>query len=319
MLTARLIGWQSRSPRQVFRAQSEPEWSETVISEPLGVEPSLVTARNADGPLSDEETHEGWTVQSEPEWNYHSAASTPFEPVPPRGFFPKLIDDHRQFYSRNSLLALGVGFGAGAAMANTNFDQEVHDHYQDEFRSDASNRASRILKKGGEGIYVIPLVAGAAIWGALPADLPGKEVVGEWGSRSTRSLAVGGPFMLLMQNVTGGTRPNETPKAPSSHWNFFADNNGVSGHAFVGAVPLMAAAQMTDDPLLKGSLYAASTITAFTRINDGAHYFSQAVLGWWVAYVATVAVNATETGNQSFSILPIPVGNGLGIGIEFRR
>jgi hypothetical protein len=52
-------------------------------------------------------------------------------------------------------------------------------------------------------------------------------------------VVVGAPPLYVMQQVTGSSRPGEG--SAGSHWHFLNDNNGVSGHAFIGAVPFLAA------------------------------------------------------------------------------
>ncbi len=51
------------------------------------------------------------------------------------------------------------------------------------------------------------------------------------------------------------------------------------------------AAKMTDNCWLKTGLYACSVLPAWSRINDDAHFPSQAFLGWWMAYCAATAVD----------------------------
>ncbi len=65
------------------------------------------------------------------------------------------------------------------------------------------------------------------------------------GVYASRAYLVGAPAMLLMQNVTGGSRPEEMDHG--SKWDPFHDDNGVSGHAFMGAVPFLTLANMYDD------------------------------------------------------------------------
>ena len=43
--------------------------------------------------------------------------------------------------------------------------------------------------------------------------------------------------------ATGASRPAD---GQGSHWHMFNDNNGVSGHAFIGAIPFLAAAEMVE-------------------------------------------------------------------------
>ena len=43
--------------------------------------------------------------------------------------------------------------------------------------------------------------------------------------------------------------------------------------------------------------------TDWSRINDDGHYLSQAVLGWWIAYLAVESVNRTEY-NRNILVVP---------------
>ena len=90
--------------------------------------------------------------------------------------------------------------------------------------------------------------------------------------------------MLLMQCVTGGSRPGET--SAGSRWKPFSDNNGVSGHAFIGGLVFIDAAKMTDNPWLKTGFYACSFYPPGRASMTMRHYTSQALLGWWMAYCA---------------------------------
>ena len=121
--------------------------------------------------------------------------------------------------------------------------------------------------------------------------------------------------MLSLQVLTGGSRPGET--TATSYWKPFDDNNGASGHAFIGAIPFISAAKMSDNIWLKGGLYAASTLPALSRVNDDDHYFSQIFLGWWVAYLAGSAVDRTDDAHRNHRFLVYPVGDGIGAGVEY--
>lgn len=130
-----------------------------------------------------------------------------------------------------------------------------------------------------------------------------------WGDRNMRSLAVGTPPLLFMQKLLGAGRPEEG----SSHWSLWDDMNSVSGHAFVGALPLLTAAEITDSPSLRRALYIASPAVGLTRINDDAHYFSQVALGWGLAWVTTRAVARKETGFGCVQFLPFGPTGGPGV------
>ena len=122
--------------------------------------------------------------------------------------------------------------------------------------------------------------------------------------------------MLLMQWVVGGSRPGEAHSG--SHWEPFQDDNGVSGHAFMGAIPFLNAANMTDNRWLRAGCYLGSGMAGLSRINDDSHYTSQAVLGWWMAYLAARSVDNTQTGTAFTPLVQLsPNGDSL-FGFEYR-
>ena len=120
-----------------------------------------------------------------------------------------------------------------------------------------------------------------------------------------------------MQYCLGGSRPDET--SIGSPWAPFADSNAVSGHAFMGSVPFITAAQMVDRPWLKVTLYACSTFPAWSRVNDDCHYLSQSVLGWWMGYLACRAVNQTEMMSQHLTFMPVSSPEMTGLAMIYER
>jgi hypothetical protein len=192
-----------------------------------------------------------------------------------------IASDYAGFYSAQGLTYLSIGLGAGALMANTAFDESfLHDAYAENVVLAPSDEYYKRLHQPkflGDGYYTIPAFAAAALAEPLIADLPLGPETAEWGRRSLRTILVGGPPVLGLQLLTGGSRPGES--SAGSHWKPFEDNNGVSGHSFMGAIPFLSAAKMTDNVWLKGGFYAVSTLPALSRVNDDDHYFSQAFLG----------------------------------------
>jgi hypothetical protein len=168
----------------------------------------------------------------------------------------------------------------------------------------------------GEGRYVLPIFGAAAATGLILEGNPAGDVVGEWGSRSLRMFVVGAPPLYAMQWVTGASRPDEG--TAGSRWHMFNDNNGVSGHAFVGALPFLAAAEMVESPLLKGTLYVCSTFVGFSRMTDNAHYPSQVFLGWYLAWASARAVSGTETrfAGMDLTIVPLPMADLGGAAVQ---
>jgi len=238
----------------------------------------------------------------------------------------EVVSDHCYFYSSRSLSILGLTFGSGAVMAHTAIDRNLHDFVQDNVRNANSDEWTETLglnKEIGNGFYTLPLFGVAAIAGRYYDDVNPVRNVGEWGERSLRTFVVGAPPLVAGQLLTGGSRPYELSKtAHNSHWHPFQDNNGVSGHAFMGAIPFLSVAKMAENPWVKGSFYVASTLPGLSRINDGAHYSSQVLLGWTLAYLASEAVDETfddvHEKRSAWHLLPLPVSSGHGLAIERR-
>lgn len=194
--------------------------------------------------------------------------------------------DYRNFYlDGNNLIQLGIGIAGAGVFANTSMDKDIQEKYTKNVKSATTDDFSNVFRQPGEIYLTVPaLIVTYAVF---------KDTsTGEWAQRSLRAVAVGAPAGLFMQWATGGSPPPEG----HSDWRPFNDNEGLSGHAFIGAVPFITAAQMNDNLYIKGALYAVSVLPALSRINDDKHYFSQAALGWYLALLSCNAV--TKTGKQ---------------------
>lgn len=238
-----------------------------------------------------------------------------YRELTPRAFGLRVLDDYRNFYDCHTLGLLALGIGVAAPIANTNIDREFGEHYQDSVRNQFTDDLASFFKVFGEGKYMLPATAGlTAVYYMLP-ESPFTEIPGQWAEQSLRAYLVGGPPMYFTQMALGAGRPGES--IHSSRWTPFKDNNAVSGHAFMGAVPFLTAANMTDRPVLKAGFYVLSTMTAWSRVNDNAHFLSQAALGWWFAFLATQAVHQTDE-DARYRIVPMAMSDGMGMGVEYR-
>jgi membrane-associated phospholipid phosphatase len=142
--------------------------------------------------------------------------------------------------------------------------------------------------------------------------------LGDFTDRAFRGYLVGAPALLAFQSLLGAGRPD----GGSSRWQPFRRHNAVSGHTYVGAVPFITAAQMTDKPYVKGLFYTLSTFCAWSRVNDDAHYLSQALLGWYLAYLSVRAVTTTESRTplpRGLTIFPVSETNKVGIGLHYQH
>jgi hypothetical protein len=215
-------------------------------------------------------------------------------------------NDYKNFYlNGDNLLRLGIGIGCAGLFANTSMDGDIQESYQDNIRSDVTDDLSKIFKIPGNIFITPPVLLGTYL-------LFKDSSAGEWAQKSLRALAVGAPAGLLLQRVTGASRPSEG----DSKWRPFNDANGLSGHAFIGAIPFITAAKMNANPYMKGLLYGLSFLPGLSRINDNEHYFSQTTLGWYLALLSCNAVEKTNMRNDTkFAVVPLSY-NGLMVTIN---
>lgn len=221
--------------------------------------------------------------------------------------------DFGNFYlGRENLVKLGIGLAVAGALANTAVDRDVRDWYQDHVRSGGTDDAAKISRIPGTAYLTVPVSLGAVVAGRLIEN----GTMETWGQRSIRATVVGTPALLFFQEALGGSRPVDG----DSDWRPFRDSHGVSGHAFIGAVPLLTAGMMSDSPYVKGVLYGISALPGLSRINDNAHYLSQAALGWYLAWLSCDVVGkAKGQGDRQsrIAVSILPTGGTIYIAMTF--
>jgi len=217
-----------------------------------------------------------------------------------------LEKDYRAFYLDGSVMgSLGVGVAGAGVLANSSADREAHEYFQDNLRSGATDAFSDASRVPGDVLVAIPLLFGTYA-------LAGDGAVKSWARDSLRALFVGAPAGLFIQYATGASRPEEG----GSGWKPFKGNNGLSGHAFVGAAAFLTAAKMQDSTAMKSLFYGLSVLPGLSRMNDEKHYFSQVALGWWLAYLSTGVIDDKGQG-ASFRLSPFPEGVGVMLSTSF--
>ena len=231
-------------------------------------------------------------------------------------WFDDMAKDADRFYTRDRLTRLGIAVGVGAVVANTNADQSIQNSIQGG-RNSGTDSFSTSVKPIGEWKYMLPI--SWAVSALLPSDVGGLQ---SWGNLTLRSIVVGTPSTLLVQRAAGASRPNEEGVAvPDSKWRPFQDDNSVSGHSFVGAIPFLAMAELNTQSIgLKALGYVASFAVPFSRLNDNDHYPSQAALGWYMAYESVQTVmEGGKRKDTALRIVPITMAHGqLGLGLQKR-
>jgi hypothetical protein len=222
-----------------------------------------------------------------------------------RGYEAVKTDFGNFYLDRENLTRLGIGVAGAAVFANTGMDRYIRDKYQNNLRSHETDEATKIFNISGTALVLVTVPVYIGTYGAgLLLHNPTME---EWAQKSLRATVVGGPALVFLAAATGADRPNEG----DSHWKSFQNFHGVSGHAYIGGIPFITAAKMSENPYQKAIFYGLSTFTGLSRINDDKHYFSQAALGWYLAYLSCAVVekgNDRREGRVNVQLAPVPKG-----------
>jgi membrane-associated phospholipid phosphatase len=214
--------------------------------------------------------------------------------------------DFGNFYlDRANLTNLGIGVAGAAVFANTGMDRYIRNKYQNDLRSKDTDEATKIFNISGTALVLVTVPVYIGTYGA--GMLLHNSTMEEWAQKSFRATLVGGPALLFLATATGADRPTEG----NSHWKPFQNIHGVSGHAYIGGIPFITAAKMSENPYQKAIFYGLSTVTGLSRINDDKHYFSQVAMGWYLAYLSCAAVekgNDRQEGRVHVQLAPVPKG-----------
>lgn len=237
------------------------------------------------------------------------------------GAFSRLVkhsvNDYKRHYGADNLLDLLTPLAVAGTLANTNADTYIRDTWQDDIRSEFTDDVGRIFLEAGDlgqNKISLPVYALTMLATDYTGDPETDSPIATWAARSLRANVLGGPQAWTLTYVLGSHRPG----VGESDWNPWNDNDGVSGHAFYGAVPFLTAARMAESPGWRYSLYAISALPSISRINNNQHYASQVVLGWSVAWLATRTIAEVPTAERAFTIMPLLTPDGGSLVLIYR-
>ncbi len=222
--------------------------------------------------------------------------------------------DFGNFYlDRANLTRLGIGVAGAAVFANTGMDRYIRNKYQSNLRSKGTDDVARIFNISDTALALVTVPVYIGTYGA--GSFLHNSTMEEWAQKSFRATVVGGPSLLFLATATGADRPTEG----DSHWKPFQNFHGVSGHTFIGGIPFITAAKMSENPYQKAIFYGLSALPGLSRINDDEHYFSQVAIGWYLAYLSCAVVekgNDRQEGRLHVQLAPVP--KGLAITVQKR-
>lgn len=217
--------------------------------------------------------------------------------------------DFQTYFQPDNMIYLGNYLVAAGIFANTGLDSTIQRYWQDEIAGPSADRFFKPFKDiGALSYYYFPIYLTAVGIGAWQECTLMGNVVYSWGYRSLRTILLSTLQSVTLAYVLGSGRPS---RGEPSKWQPFRYKTGVSGHAQFGAVPFLTAAWMTDPPVLRYTLFAVSTLPGLSRINSNAHYFSQVLLGWGIAFLSSRAIYMSDQARSPMFMSLIPKEDGV--------
>ena len=176
--------------------------------------------------------------------------------------------------------ALVVGAIATATLA----DRGLNDWFQDR-RSAASNGAARVFRNGGEPEFTFGIPAGILAAGVIS----GRPELRRGGGRVLLSVVTAGLTTGALKKLTGRLRPAQTDD-PLLFEPFSSHDAFPSGHATMAFALATSLSEEIDNRWASAALYAFATGTAWSRMNDRRHWFSDVLAGAAVGFTAAKIV-----------------------------
>lgn len=224
-----------------------------------------------------------------------------------------VINDIRRdfciYFSEDTLFDFGAAFVIAGVMANTGIDRTIQRSWQEDLRSKTTNNFLKPFNHiGGLSYYYFPIYFGLMGIGHSREHTILGNVAYHWAYRGLRTVLLAGVQQVILAPLLGSGRPS---RMQDSKWTPFQHTKGVSGHALHGAIPFLTAAFMTDPPVIRTILFILSAMPGLARINFNAHYASQVLLGWSLAYLSARSVYYSDLARPCpFQVNLVPQRDG---------
>ena len=176
---------------------------------------------------------------------------------------------------------LVIGAIATASLA----DRAVNDWAQDH-RTPQSDDLARIFRYGGEPGVTLGIGGGIVVAGTIA----GKAELQRSGGRILLSVVAADLTTLALKAGTGRYRPAETDN-PYIFKPFSGHDSFPSGHATVAFALATSLSNEIKNGWATAALYTFATGTAWSRLNDERHWFSDVLAGATIGVTAATIVD----------------------------
>lgn len=229
-----------------------------------------------------------------------------------------IYEDYRNFYSIGDLEDLGSAILGELTLGLYVQDENIQDWVQ-ENRNDTSNDVAKFAESFGNGIYILPPLAGFYLYGHFSEN----EKVRRIALLSLESYAVSGFFCLTIKFATHRHRPSEAdspdiwdgPSLSTSHLSF---PSGHTQSAF--SIATVIASEYSAIAAIPPLAYGLATLTALSRVYNNAHWASDVLFGSAISYFTAKAVirRHEKDGGNNFIVLPLVDRESIGLLLSYQ-
>ena len=195
---------------------------------------------------------------------------------------------------------LVVGAIATASLA----DRSVNDWIQDR-RSPQSDDVANVFRYGGEPVTVLGVSGGIVLAGTIA----GRDDVQRSGGRVLLSVVAAEAATMALKVTAGRYRPAETDN-PYIFKPFSGHDSFPSGHTTIAFALATSLSNEIHNGWVSAALFTFATGTAWSRLNDERHWFSDVLGG---AVVGVTGATIVDRHPPKFLAEP----NGRGVRLEW--
>lgn len=195
-----------------------------------------------------------------------------------------IVRANRPILRTGELLGVLGTTALGMALDQT-LRNRIHDPH-DQFGKTASNIGNAI-----GSAYVYPALLALAVGGKV---LHSKGLYGV-SSRALKSTLVAGAGGMALKVLIGRERPTKSPDNPFTFHPFtFKDNSFPSGHTTVAFALATSFAREIEGQWDDVAFFSLASLTAYARMHDNRHWFSDVVFGAGVGVLSARFVHRRE-------------------------
>lgn len=221
-------------------------------------------------------------------------------------------------FERDDWLKLAAAAGITGALFLA--DESLRDVWQDDLRNDGSDFLADATRDFGH----TPVIVGSALGVYAISEAFGLK------REKAVSLMVLESFLLTaltidgMKYVTGRERPNKADSAFDFEGPLKGDTNasfpsGHAGHAF-SVASVIAEVYGEENPWVPWVSYGLATATAFSRINDNKHWFSDVFVGSALGLAIGKMVTRFNPflERNDLEMVPLATAGAQGVGMRYQ-